>query len=124
MKLLTMTDEEYSKRNLVAVSIKHTIYAWKFGKPCILWGRRTKDDEKRSFGGYTQFPNDAELYSLREWQESGYGAGNVIKVDEPVPMEKDLCKKWKNYDTVLVPYDQYIAYCKMSGLPLERPKNW
>ena len=35
------------ERNLVAVSIKHTEYRWKFGKPCILWGHRTKDDEKR-----------------------------------------------------------------------------
>lgn len=34
-----------SERNLVAVSIKHTEYRWKFGKPCILWGHRTKDDE-------------------------------------------------------------------------------
>lgn len=69
------------ERNLVAVSIKHTIYGWKFGMPCWLWGSRTKDEEKRSFGGYTQYPNNAEVYSLEEWQESGYGAGDVCKVD-------------------------------------------
>ena len=61
-----------SERNLVAVSIKHTEYRWKFGKPCILWGHRTKDDEKRSFGGYTQFPNNAEVYSLEDWANSSY----------------------------------------------------
>lgn len=65
------------ERNLVAVSIKHTIFGWKFGMPCWLWGRRTENDEKRSFSGYTQYPNVAEVYSLKEWQESGYGAGDV-----------------------------------------------
>lgn len=61
-----------NERNLVAVSIKHTEWRWKFGMPCILWGHRTKDDEKRSFGGYTQFPNNAEVYSLEDWANSGY----------------------------------------------------
>ena len=36
-----------SERNLVAVSVKHTEYRWKFGMPCILWGHRTKDEEKK-----------------------------------------------------------------------------
>ena len=53
-----------SERNLLAVSIKHTEYRWKFGNPCVLWGTRTSDGEKRSFGGYTQNPNKAELYTL------------------------------------------------------------
>lgn len=121
MKPLKITDEEYNKRNLVAVSIKHTIYGWKFGMPCWLWGHRTKDEEKRSFGGYTQFPHNAEIYSLKEWQESGYDAGDICKVDRPVAMEINFCKKWKNYDTVLVPYEQYETYCKAANLPLVRP---
>ena len=124
MKPLTMTDEEYTTRNLVAISIKHTEYKWKFGKPCILWGHRTKDEEERSFGGYTQFPQNAEIYSLKEWQESGYGHGNICKVDEPVSMEIGFCKKYKKYDTVLVRYDEYEGYCKMYGLPLVRPLDW
>ena len=62
------------ERNLVAVSIKHTIHGWKFGMPCWLWGSRTNDEEKRSFSVYTEYPNNAEVYSLKEWQESGYGA--------------------------------------------------
>lgn len=60
-------------RNLLAISIKHSKYRWKFGMPCWLWGHRTKDDERRCFGGYTQYPHHAEAYSLKEWQESGYG---------------------------------------------------
>lgn len=106
------------ERNLVAVSIKHTIHGWKFGMPCWLWGSRTKDEEKRSFSGYTEYPNAAEVYSLKEWQESGYGAGNVCKVDEPVQMCIGFCKKYKQYDTVLVPLDQYLIYCNAACLPL------
>lgn len=110
-------------RNLVAVSIKHTEYRWKFGMPCVLWGHRTQDHEKRSFGGYTVFPNEAEVYSLKEWQESGYGWGNICKVDEPVHMEVNFCKKYKKYDTVLVPLDECIKYYEVAGLPLDRPKE-
>ena len=114
-----MTDE----RNIVAVSIKHTIHGWKFGMPCWLWGSRTNDEEKRSFSGYTEYPNNAEVYSLKEWQESGYGAGDVCKVDEPVQMCIGFCKKYRQYDTVLVPLDQYITYCNAACLPLDRPKS-
>lgn len=124
MKPFGMSDEQYNERNLVAVSIKHTEYKWKFGKPCVLWGHRTKDEEKRSFGGYTEFPQNAEIYSLKEWHESGYAHGNIIKVDEPVSMEINFCKKYKKYDTVLVLYEQYESYCKMADLPLVRPQDW
>lgn len=109
-----------SERNLVAVSIKHTEYKWKFGMPCWLWGRRTKDDEKRSFSGYTQYPNNAELYSLEDWENSGYTNGDIMKLDEPVKLCIDFCKKYKKYDTVLVPLEQYIAYCMCADLPLEK----
>ena len=124
MKPFYMTDKEYNTRNLVAVSIKHSIHNWKFGKPCILWGNRTKNEEKRCFSGYTQFLNIAEVYSLKEWQESGYGKGDICKVDEPVLMEINFCKKYKKYDTVLVPYKEYKRYCKAAHLPLDRPENW
>ena len=107
-----------TERNLLAVSIKHTEYRWKFGMPCVLWGLRTGDDEKRSFSGYTQYANNAEIYSLEEWQKSGYV--DICKVDEPVHMEIKFCKKCKNYDTVLVPLDEYINYCKCANLPLDR----
>ena len=113
-----------SERNLVAISIKHTEYKWKFGKPCVLWGHRTKDEEKRCFSGYTQFPNHAEVYSLEDWKNSGYANGDIMKIDEPVHMEIGFCKKWKKYDTVLVPLKEYIGYCMLANLPLDRPSNW
>ena len=112
-----------AERNLVAVSIKHTAYRWKFGMPSWLWGHRTKDEEKRSFGGYTQYPNNAEVYSLEEWQNSGYENSEWMKTDEPVHMCVDLCKKYKKYDTVLIPLEEYIGYCKCAGLSLNRPKE-
>ena len=112
-----------NERKYVAVSIKHTAYKWRYGMPCTLWGHRTKDDEKRSFGGYTMYPNNAELYSFKDWHESGYGS--IIKMDEPVHihMERDFCKKYKAYDTVLVPFDEYLTYCKINYLALDRPKD-
>ena len=56
------------ERKYLAISIKHTEYGWKFGKPCVLWGyKQTKDDEKRCFADYTQYPEKAEmLYSFRD----------------------------------------------------------
>jgi hypothetical protein len=112
-----------NERNLVAVSIKHTEWKWKFGMPMVLWGHRTKDDEKRSFGGYTQYPNNAEVYSLGDWKKSGYNNCDWMKTDEPVQLCINFCKKYKQYDTVLVPLEQYIGYCKCACLPLDRPKE-
>lgn len=112
--------ENVNERNLLAVSIKHTEYKWKFGMPCVLWGRRTQDGEKRSFSGYTLYPNNAEMYSLKDWQKSGYGNGGICKVEEPVKMEIGFCKKWRKFDTVLVRYDDYINYCRASGLKEEQ----
>lgn len=110
-----------SERMYFAVSIKHTEYRWKFGKPCVLWGHRTKDDEKRSFGGYTMYPNNAEVYSLEDWANSGYKNCEWMLVDRSVSMCIDFCKKYKKYDTVLVPVDLYMKYCECAGLPLDRP---
>lgn len=107
-----------NERNLLAISIKHTAYKWRFGMPCVLWGRRTKDEEKRCFGGYTRFPKKAELYSLDDWRNSNYG--DIIKMDEPVRiMDYSLCKRWKEFDTVLVSYDDYTRYCQWSSLSLD-----
>lgn len=110
-----MANPDMNERRYLAISIKHTEHGWKFGKPCVLWGYKvTKDDEKRCFAGYTQDPNKAELYSLQDWQDSGYGS-ITIKMDDPVHMEMNLCKKWKRYDTVLIDKEEYIGYCKMCG---------
>ena len=108
------------ERKYLAISIKHTEWNWKFGKPCVLWGwKQTKDEEKRCFADYTQYPNKAEIYSLQDWLDSGYGS--IIKMGEPVHMESDLCKNWKSYDTVLIEKDEYISYCKLCNLPLDAP---
>ena len=112
-----------NKRNLVAISIKHTTYKWRFGKACVLWGdHRTKDDEKRCFAGYTIYPNSAELYSLEDWANSGYVC-DWMKLDEPVKLCVDLCKKYKKYDTILVTLEDYIKYCEFADLPLDRPRS-
>lgn len=111
-----------NERKYLAVSIKHTEWRWNFGKPCVLWGwKHTKDDEKRCFADYTQYPNKAEVYSLQDWWDSGYG--DIIKMDEPVHMEIGFCKKWKKYDTVLVEKQEYIEYCKACGLAIDPPKE-
>ena len=109
-----------NERKYLAISIKHTEWRWRFGKPCVLWGyKKTKDDERRCFADYTQYPEKAEIYSMQDWKDSGYGS--IIKMDEPVHMEINLCKKWKQYDTVLIDQEEYIGYCKMSRLPLCPP---
>ena len=110
-----------NERKYVAISIKHTAYRWKYGVPCTLWGwKRTADEEKRCFSGYTMYVSKAELYSIQEFIEK-YGS-NIIK-PEPVPMSADLCKRWKNYDTVLVLERDYIKYCWQNYIATEPPKG-
>ena len=107
-------------RKYVAISIKHTTYKWKFGKPCTLWGfHRTKDDEPRCFAGYTEYLSKAEIYAPGDFKEKGYGP-SIVK-PEPVHMSVDFCKKWRDYDTVLVCADEYEGYCKMACLPISAP---
>jgi hypothetical protein len=38
----------------------------------LFWGYKTKDNEKRSFGGYTSDFNACEKYTLEEIQKSSY----------------------------------------------------
>lgn len=110
-------------RRYIAVSIKHTMHGWKFGKPLTLWGwKRTEDNEKRCFAGYTEYPAKCERYSLGDFQKHGYTIGD-IKDDEPVPLSIDLCRKWKNYDTVLLDEEQVIGYYKCASLQIEPPKE-
>ncbi|MDU7251347.1 MAG: hypothetical protein E6274_03250 [Clostridium sp.] len=42
------------------------------GGSLLFWGRHTKDNEKRSFGGYTSDFNGCEKYTLEEIEQSGY----------------------------------------------------
>lgn len=104
-----------SERKYVAISIKHTIYRWKFGKPCTLWGyRRTSDNEPRCFGGYTERLSDAELYTFDDMKNHGYD-GTICR-QEPVKMSYDFCTRWRRYDTVLMHIDEYRNYCKAVGI--------
>lgn len=117
-----MTENEQNERRYLAVSIKHTAYGWKYGKPCVLWGyKQTADDEKRCFADYTCYPNKAELYSLNDLLKSGYGS--IIKMDEPVHIEPMLCKRWKQFDTVLIDKDEYLRYCHSCYLATDPPKE-
>jgi hypothetical protein len=112
-----------SERNLVAVSVKHTMYRWKFGMPVVLWGHRTEDNERRSFGGYTPYPNNAEVYSLEDWANSGYNNSEWMKIDEPVKLCPNFCKKYKKFDTVLVQLEDIINYYKVAYLALDRQQE-
>ena len=105
-------------RKYFAISIKHTEYKWKFGKPCVLWGyKQTNDDEPRCFAGYTENPLIAERYALGDFKKKGYTG--IVKDDEPVSLSVDFCKKWHKYDSVLVDIEQYYIYCVMIGLKFE-----
>ena len=85
-------------RKYVAVSVKHTEHGWKFGMPMVLWGRkRTADNEKRCFSGYTTYLNNAELYALGDFEKEGYWQ-DWIKDDAPLKLCVGFCKKYKEYE--------------------------
>ena len=101
-------------RDYIAISIKHTKSHWKVGKPCVLWGyHRTDDGEKRCFSGYTLSLQDCERYHKDDFK--GRYSEDYVKM-EPVRMTLDLCKKWKDYDTVLVLAQEYANYLNLCGL--------
>lgn len=111
-----------NNRQYVAISIKHTHDGWQYGKPCILWGyKRTDEHEKRCFAGYTYYLKQAELYSPAEFAEHGYSS-DIVK-PEPVLIIKDFCKRYRDYDTVLVDEREYKEYCKINLLAVE-PQNY
>lgn len=104
-------------RDYIGVSIKHSKFKWKPGMPCLLWGyHRTEDDEKRCFGGYTFSLQDCERYAIGEFDK--VYPPDVVKY-EPVKMTIDLCKRWKDYDTVLVLASEYASYLDLCGLDFE-----
>lgn len=103
---------EKNARKYIAISIKHTEYKWKFGIPCTLWGyKRTDDNEERCFAGYTDNVNNAELYAIDDFKNHGYD--ETICKSEPVKMCPSLCKKYNQYDTVLVLEEDYKAYLRI-----------
>ena len=75
------------KRNYVIVCNEHKGIAGSL----LFWGTHSKDEEKRSFGGYTSDFNACEKYTLKEIEDSNYsfpvyGKGvnhdNYRKVDD------------------------------------------
>ena len=107
------TDEPL--RAYFAVSIKHSAHKWKFGEPLTLWGyKRTADGEARCFGGYTLNPDCAELYAPGDFEGHGYTA-DVVKPD-PVKLGQDFCRKYRDFDTVLVPAKDIYDYWRLCGL--------
>ena len=52
-----------------------------------------------------------------------YSDSPWIKFDSPDSMCMDFCKKYREYDTVLVSIDQYIKYYERAGLPLSSSKK-
>lgn len=105
-----------SNREYYAVSIKHSEHGWKFGMPLYLWGSRTKDEEKRSYAGYTRNPNEAELYSLEEFCEKYPERIYPWMLNKPVKIEIGFCKKYRKFDTVLVDKGYVDTYYKTCGL--------
>lgn len=82
------------ERKYIAVSLKHST------KDCYeFWGKRTKNESKRCFSGYTTDIENCELYSLQEFC-SKY---DNVPVDNDFTSLSDLWKKHKGKcHTVLV----------------------
>ena len=107
-----------NQRKYVAVSIKHTEYKWRLGKPLVFWGyHRTEDNEPRCFGGYTMYLDYAERYALGDFKDHGYGEDTLD--EKAVHMSMDFCKKWKKYDTVLLDEADAYDYYRLLGLPMK-----
>lgn len=56
------------KREYVLVSWK---WSWQNGY-LLFWGKRTEDQEKRSYGGYTQDLDACEKYTKNELKDKGF----------------------------------------------------
>lgn len=113
-------------RRYIAVSIKHSEYRWKFGDPLVMWGyHRTADDEERCFADYTIYPDKAERYALGDFTAHGYNqyGAEIVKEDKPVKIEYGFCRKWKEWDTVLVDEEDIYTYYRAASLPMEVRKG-
>lgn len=105
-----------NERKYFAVSLKH-LYPWKFGDKLCLWGyKRTKDNEERCFGGYTECVENAELYSIEEFCGAYNKTIPHLMKEEPVKIDY---KQWRSlkahYDSVLVAREDVESYYKMCG---------
>lgn len=57
-----------TERDYMIVCLRH----YKKGEDLLFWGKLTKDNEERSYGGYTTIACDAERYTLQELRGSNY----------------------------------------------------
>lgn len=120
----TSKDDSYSngeskmnKRNFYVLSLKH-LYPWKFGDTLCLWGnRRTKDDEERCYGGYSDKLDRAELYSRDEFLEK---YGYCTKKEPISSLHPNTLKALKkSFDCVFLPKDVAESYYKAFGFATE-----
>lgn len=95
------------------MSLKH-LYPWKYGEKLCLWGnRRTKDDEERCYGGYSDKLDRAELYSIDEFLK---GYGYCTKKDPISSLLPGTLKELKkSFDCVFLPKDVAERYYKDCG---------
>lgn len=103
------------ERKYVAVSIKHSTPRRRYSmtEPLVLWSyRRTEDSEPRSFAGYTCDPENAELYTQQEW-EAHFGKNLDWIKTTPVPMSLHLLRDYKDFDSVIVPIEDYMSYYRL-----------
>lgn len=66
----------------------------------LFWGRRTEDNERRSFGGYTSDPERAELYTAEEILEEFTPKNNLLKI---FPIEREfgpIVYMWRSSDWI------------------------
>lgn len=107
--------EVVNERKYIAISITHSMRGLQSyptepkDYSYTLWGyKTTPDDSERCFAGYTGDVEKCEIYSLEDFQKA-YGNG-YIKCDEPVRMCANLCRGYKQFDTVLVDKRDYLDW--------------
>lgn len=94
------------ERNYVIVSNEHS-----YGDRVVFWGRRTLDDEKRSFGGYTTDLYACEVYTRQELEDYRKGMKNYYPFFDEIRRD-DFYK----HEEVLLTIEELISlgYKEMS----------
>lgn len=93
------------ERNYVIVCNEHQGIAGSL----LFWGYKTKDNEERSFGGYTSDFDDCEKYTLEEIMNSDY---------KNIPIYGKLIKhdNWRKVDDFVIDINRLkvLGYRKMT----------
>ena len=100
------------ERKYYAISLKH-LFPWKIGEPLCLWGRygKSKDEEKRSYSGYTINPDRAEVYSIEEFNDE-YRDPSWLCLSPQIDIgpAKEWRKMSRKYDTIFMDVDLVKKY--------------